>query len=62
VLRAPYKKKNVEESTRALFFNPEKKTQPCKWDEVLDEEFLFENTDENVQILTDRYAECRKSS
>ena len=56
MLRAPYKKKNVEESTRALFFNPEKKTQPCKWDEVLDEEFLFENTDENVQILTDRYA------
>ena len=28
--------------------------EPCQWDAVIDEEFLFENSDENVTILTDR--------
>lgn len=27
--------------------------EPCQWDEVIDEEFLYENSDENVTILTD---------
>jgi hypothetical protein len=27
--------------------------QPCQWDEVINDEFLFENSDANVEILTD---------
>ena len=33
--------------------------EPCQWDEVIDEEFLYENSDENVTILTDRYRGMR---